>query len=231
MYSFYDFENLKALVLPYSDKAPYYRPFLLHGELQQVDIFLVGINPATSVYPSEVNIETWINTIVDYRLYNRDFSSKGSTRRGINGFLTFVKKHYTHSLIETNFNSYPTSKAEQLAQSHIRQEVEEGEKRFIKVIEAHEPALIILHGQQTITMFMDMLKKKNWKPSKRLFKKTPIEDRETQFPHFTFQYSSGKIAQVFSCRHLQYFGNKGDSYKEFLDGLTPFIMTLAKSKE
>lgn len=224
MKPFFSYENLNSLVQPYSSGFPYYRPFILHGKPQQIDLFLVGINPATSVFPEDgVGTDLWIETIMDYRLYDDRYSSNGRTRIGIRGFLNYIKKHYPYPFLETNINAYPTPKAVDLKKDSIKEAVIEGENRFIESLITHEPSIIILHSQQTTRYFIDILHKYKWISSRRVIKKTPIKHREQQLPHFTFFYSSGKKANVFACRHLKLFGQKGNSYKIFLDGLTPYL--------
>ncbi|MGE6612521.1 hypothetical protein ACQKFG_18565 [Peribacillus sp. NPDC076916] len=223
MHPFFLFENLNSLVQPFSDVSPYYRPFILHGEPTQIDLFLVGINPATSVYFSDgVDSCKWVETLMNHQLYHKRYSSNGPTRKGIQGLLNYVKIHYSNSILETNINTYPTDKAKYLKTPSIQKAVIEGEYRFIKVLVAHEPSLIILHGQYTTKHFINLLEKNQWITRRSVKKGMPIKYREQQFPHFTFSYPSGKKGNVFACRHLMYF-HKGNSYQDFLNGITPFL--------
>jgi hypothetical protein len=49
--------------------------------------------------------------------------------------------------METNICAYPTSKAEDLSDSHIKDRVIEGEALFIMLLKECEPSLLILHNQ------------------------------------------------------------------------------------
>ncbi|MEH7126575.1 hypothetical protein V7127_25640 [Bacillus sp. JJ1773] len=60
-----------SLVQPLEPGFPYFRPFILHKEPEHVDLFLIGINPATSVYPKNgVTIDYWIETLMNHNLSN-----------------------------------------------------------------------------------------------------------------------------------------------------------------
>jgi hypothetical protein len=223
MDTFFSKDNLTSLVRPYSEKDPYYRPFILHGKPSQIDLFLLGINPATSIYlKNGVDIETWIKIIMNHELYYKNYSSNGPTRKGIQGLLNIIKQHYPYPIFETNVNAYPTDRAEHLDEPAIQEAVFEGENRFKKVFGAHEPSIIILHGQYTTKHFINLLERNHLIKRRSIKKKTRIEEREKQFPHFIFTYPSGKKCTVFACRHLMYF-HEGDSYKNFLDGIIPFL--------
>ncbi|HDR4914376.1 TPA: hypothetical protein QCR52_004905 [Bacillus cereus] len=217
-------ENLVDLVKPNKPGLPYFRPFILHGKPEQIDLFLIGINPATAVYPEKgISVDTWIETLMDNRYYDAKFSSNGQTRIGIRGFLNYVKRHYPHPLLETNINAFPTPKAKDLKGNLINESVIEGEIRFKKLFLSFEPSLIILHSQHTTKYFIDFLVKNKFISKREVLKKTPIKLREKQFPHFTFSYSSGKVARVFACRHLKLFGYNGKSFEGFINGLTPYL--------
>ncbi|WP_129727944.1 hypothetical protein [Ectobacillus funiculus] len=229
MHPFFSHENLISLVKPFSEELPYYRPFILHGRPEQIDLFLVGINPATAVSPEDgVDIDTWVETLMDPGLYSTRHSSNGPTRLGIQGLLRYVKTYYPYSLLETNINAFPTSRAIGLEEYSVKEAVIEGQHRFIRILTTHEPSLIILHSQHTTREFIDILVKYKWIHPRHVLKKTTIKHRETQFPHFTFTYPSGKKAKVFACRHLQYFGHEGDSFQPFLHALVPFLKEKAK---
>lgn len=224
MESFYSNTNLKALVRPYKDGLPYYRPFILHGEPEKIELFLIGINPASSFFPEKgINIDNWIESLLNHNLYYERYSSNGQTRVGIRGILSYLKEHYPFSLFETNINAYPTQKAIDLKDTLIRDAVHEGEHRFLKVFTTHEPSIIILHSQHTTKRFINLLERYKLIPQRSVVIKTPIIQREKQFPHFTFRYASGKQANVFACRHLKLFGHKGMTFRDFLEGITPFL--------
>lgn len=217
-------EKLKLMIVPYSKDMPYFRPFLLHGEQTQVDLFLVGINPASRVtMEEEPNPDHWINCLLNYELYDQFFSSKGPTRRGIRGMLKRIKQTYTGSIIETNMNAFPTPKADDLKKASIKEAVEAGKKQFIQLLSEHEPAILILHGQTTVREFRKTLIKLKWIKPRDLLSKTKIREREQQFPILEFVYPSGKSARVFACRHLCLYQDEGLSFQPFLSNLTKFI--------
>lgn len=221
---FFDYENLEPLVKPIEPGFPYFRPFILHGDPKQVDVFLVGINPATPIFPEDgVTMDNWIESITDHKVYNQRYSSNGRTRTGINGLLSYIKSHYPFSIIETNINAFPTRKAIELTKRENLLAAQEGKKYFHKVLLAHEPSIIILFGKGALNDFIDFLILSKYMTYHLFLEDTPIEECENTCPFISFFYPSGKEAKVFACRHLKLFGHKGESYKKFLEGITPFL--------
>lgn len=53
---------------PAEGKA-YYRPIIFKGELKNVDIFFVGTNPATLIYPKDMDIDTYVDLLMDYERF------------------------------------------------------------------------------------------------------------------------------------------------------------------
>ncbi|WP_280559808.1 hypothetical protein [Priestia megaterium] len=93
----------------------------------------------------------------------------------------------------------------------------------MKVLTSHEPSIIIICSQHATKHFLDILVKYKWISARSVLKETPIKEREKQFPHFSFTYPSGKRVYIFSCRHLKLFGYRGNPFKDFLVGLTPYL--------
>jgi hypothetical protein len=231
MHPFFSYDNLVSLVEPLEPGFPYYRPFILHGEPEQVDLFLIGINPASSVFPKNgVTMDYWIETIMKQNFYNERFSSNGKTRIGINGILSYIKSQYPFSIIETNINAFPTAKSYDLKRRKFLLSAIEGNNIFNKVLAAHEPSIIILFGKEAVDYFIDFLLISQFIKYDPSLEDISIVDCEHLFPFITFFYPSGKEARVFACRHLRYFGHKGKTFNKFVSGLTPFLIELKNVK-
>jgi hypothetical protein len=44
----------------------YYRPFICKGDLSKGDIFFVGINPATPIFPKHMEIDKYVDLLLNY---------------------------------------------------------------------------------------------------------------------------------------------------------------------
>lgn len=76
-------DELKRMCTLQDDSKAYYRPFICNGELTQVDTFLIGINPATPILQSELDIDEYVKLLLNYdefiKYYKRQRVSKGKT--------------------------------------------------------------------------------------------------------------------------------------------------------
>ena len=95
-------EKVRTWCVPTQDNKAYYRPFICSGDLSKAYIFLAGINPATQIYPEEMDVDSYVDMLLDYSRFMEFYKSsrlkKGKdeisrTRTGMISFIDYLKKH------------------------------------------------------------------------------------------------------------------------------------------
>lgn len=217
------FDELKELSQAPSDGKAYYRPLICSGELDKADIFFVGTNPATPIYPRDLEHDDYIDLLMNYKEYieyykkcrvDKGKSEFSRTRIGMNSFLNWLSQHTSSSIIETEVIPYPTDKLKTLWKEPIAI-IEKGKNIFVDVILRFTPRLIILHGKETVEQALDIFMKRNIKVDRYVDLKQSIDSMEGQASLFTITYSNGKKGVIIACRHFVYYGYKGDSFSDF----------------
>ena len=146
-----------------SDLAPkegkaYYRPFICNRDLSKADIFFVGINPATPIFPGQMGLDEYVNLLLNYDMFMKHYKTSrlsqdkdeiSRTRIGMNSFFNWLSHYTDSSIVETDVISYPTSKLKEL-KKEPRFIVERGKEIFYSLVTTFEPSLIILHGKKTV---------------------------------------------------------------------------------
>ncbi|RYD02489.1 hypothetical protein N752_24480 [Desulforamulus aquiferis] len=151
-------QKLKELCKSPSPDKAYYRPLICKGELSNVDIFFVGTNPATPIYPKQMNLDTYVDLLMNYDKFigyykvSRIKDSKDEisrTRQGMFSFLNWLSSHTIASIAETEVIPYPTQSLKLLKKepSYI---IQRGKEIFCELVMEFSPRLLILHGKKTV---------------------------------------------------------------------------------
>ena len=212
----------QVCVSPIDDGRAYFRPFLCRGNPDNARTFLVGINPATPIYPHDISLDDYAKLLGNYELflaYYRDRRGRqgktgiSPTRRGIDSLGKWLENLTSAPVLETNIIAYPTRKASDLKREpdYILQK---GSQIFKSLLLGIRPALIVLHGAETIEGFIQVLAETGLAKD-ALSVNEKKEEFAKKAPLISFCYEDGSLAKVFACRHLRFYGNEGNSYAEF----------------
>ena len=213
---------LGECVAPENEKA-YYRPFICKGDLSKVDIFFVGINPATPIFPDHMEIDKYVELLLNYDefidFYNASRLNLGKdevsrTRIGMNSFFSWLSKHTDSSILETDAIPYPTAKLKEL-KKEPRFVIEKGKDIFYSLVAEFKPSLIILHGKKTVEYAFKTFNSRGLISPNEINVDLSIEQMEQQSPLIKFSYANGKTGVIMACRHFMYYGNRGESFEPF----------------
>lgn len=210
---------------------PYYRPFTCNGAIGEAKTFLVGTNPATSIYPSQMNIDDYVDLLLDYDRF-MDFYKKtrieanktkiSRTRVGMNAFMDWIRLHTNSSIIETDIIPFPTAKLKEL-KKEPEYIINRGKEIFYELLVKLQPEVIILHGKKTINHFNKISYQYNLSISNYMDLDRTIKELESQVPLFIIEYPSGKKGVGVACRHFMYYGATGNSYRLFREKLSQIM--------
>ncbi len=216
-------EKLKAWCEPILNGKAYYRPFICNGDLSNADIFLAGINPATPIYSEEMDIDEYMDLLLDYNKFMELYKSlrlqkekdeMSRTRKGMKSFIDYLKVHTKSSVLETDIIPYPTENIKLLKQEP-REIIERGKEIFYEIVMEFQPRLIIFYGKKSVEHAYDIFASKGLIGTDSMDMKKSIENMERQGTVCSFTYSNGKPCTVMACRHFMYYGNSGQFYEEF----------------
>lgn len=216
-------EQLKEMCAQsFIDKA-YYRPYICNGDINDIGIFCVGANPATPIYPSEMDLGEYIQLLNNYdqfMAYYKTMRGKqgkpeySRTRVGINSFMSWLRQQTSLAIMETNVNSYPTAKLEQLKREP-KEIIEKGRTIFKQLLLSIQPKLIIFHGKDAVMNFCEVVRVAGLRNGIDVDLSNKIEQMEEYMPLTTIKYPDGSIGTVLACRHFMYYGKSGDSFANF----------------
>lgn len=216
----------KLCEAPGNGKA-YYRPFICKGELDNVNIFFVGINPATAIYPEDMELDKYVELLLGYDRfieYYKNFriirgNSKFSrTRLGMNSFLEWLSKHTNSSIMETDVIPYPTENLKLLKKEPLSI-IERGKDIFYELVIRFKPKLLILHGKETVEQIVDLFRERGLLPRDYLNLEQTIDEMEKKVPFVEFTYPDNTTGTIAVCRHFMYYGSIGNSFKDFREKL------------
>jgi len=217
-------DEMKKLIGPFKGdpQNPYYRPFAEYQHENSYNIFLVGINPATSIYPEQVNEEEYMKMLRDAKIFKEKYSAIrminnktkiSRTRMGIES-LTRELEAEGEKVLQTNIISYPTPSVKKL-RSVNKEIIEESLSNFLILLTKQRPSILILYSKTALNFFLKLLISKKIIDERVKFDHTLKVMEEQEGPLLTFKNPAGSEVSVFVCRHLMYYGEKGESYKIF----------------
>lgn len=229
------FNELRGMCTPPDPDKAYYRPLLCKGDTENIPIFLVGINPATPIYPKQKSMEEYLDLILNYDVFMefykvaREEDGKtplSKTRTSINSFIDWLSSKTPASIAETNIIPYPTESLA-LLKKEPKDVRARGRDIFYKLMMHYRPSILIVHGKSTVQMLIDLL------TDKGLI--TDIEGTENQNTilkmdyssnsHVTqFYYPGGQSCSIIAYQHFIYYGQNGENSSRFRGRIEELLM-------
>lgn len=211
---------------------PYLRPPICKGDYRLAKAILIGINPASPIFPKDIEIKDYIKLCSDYSCFmefykkSRKDSGKAEisrTRKGILSFVKWLNSSLDINVIETDIFTYPTSSIKELNKIPKIDLLKSRTLFWESILSFTQCELIILYGSLTLKYFIELLIEKeiDWKVVCNLgidnimvneLSKFPIEYLEVHSPILEVEISNKKMV-VFVVRHLMYYGETGNSYE------------------
>lgn len=227
--------KLKSMVQPYNNNSahPYYRPFVVNDINEQYDIFLVGINPATPIFETDIDLDNYVDLLTNEDIFNKKYerirkennkTAKSRTRIGIENFVEDIEKETNKKVLVTNTNFYPTKNEKELRKVEPGAR-EQGAQSFLEVLEYHLPKVLIVHGRGAIKSLVRILYDNQFIDSTRTFKNSVIALKNADGPFMEFYHPNDKDKKVavFVCDHLIKHGHQGNSFSFFKDKIRNYL--------
>jgi len=232
------FNELKGMCTPPGPEKAYYRPLLCKnhkGNIDKLPIFIVGINPATPIYPKQINdIQEYVDLITDYEAFTEYYQAtrkeagkkpESKTRIAINQFVEWLSSITQVSIAETNIVPYPTESLPLL-----NKEPEEvftgGTAIFYKLMMHYQPRVMILHGKTTAQKLTALLIKKGLTTDTRgseLLNTLVKMDYSMDSRLAEFNYPDGQACSIIAYRHFISYGPKGPKSQLFMNRVEGLI--------
>jgi len=200
----------------------YYRPFVCKGSSRLHSIFLVGINPATPIYPADLELGAYLDLLLDYErfldYYQRVRQSAGKrpmsrTRQGMDSFIRWLTEKTSEPVVETNVITYPTPGATDLRKLPDSV-ITRGRAIFLDLLTGLQPKLLLLHGKWTVVEATHLLTGQGLL-RRQVDLSGDIQSLEDRSPLFSFVWGDGTTCMVLACRHFMYYGESGASFAGF----------------
>lgn len=223
----------KLCEAPSLDKA-YYRPFVSKGILKPRGIFVVGINPATPIFPNEIDLDRYAQLLFDYAEFKEYYKASrlkagktemSRTRKGIDSFIDWLVTQTDLTVTETNVIAYPTADIK-LLKKEPTWIIEQGKDIYGQLLLRLKPRLLILHGKGTVVNCLEILIKLGLSIQTAIDLNYSIEQMEKKLPLLCFEYQDGTVGTILACRHFMYYGKAGDSYSSFRNNVLAVLKEL-----
>ena len=198
----------------------YLRPFVARGPLTRGGAVVIGLNPATSIGPEDVDFEAYLDLLLDMERFStfyqelrvrRGKPSTSRTRMGLAGVAGRLATIGFPSVVETNVSPYPTEKGEELKGLPLVLQARHVLPELLVVL---KPRLMLLHGEDALKgVEAMMLDAELSHPRDRSF-----TDTVTHRPCIgQVTWDDGSACRVYVCPHLRFFGHKGGKRFAALD--------------
>lgn len=220
------------------EKYAYLRPYICRGNPYDARVFLTGINPAIPIYPNQVSLERYIEIVKDYETFlyfylksrkKQNKSTISRTRIGINSLVDWIENECKTRVVETDIFTYPTKNTKELL-AIDKQILNKSIEKFGQVLLEFQPDTIILYGSLTVDVLKKLLKDKNKKVEYFCENVVGIEDIEKIFPFARVTIDS-KYINVLACRHLMYYGKRGDSFENLRQNIKKSLGKYEKTEK
>ena len=219
----YTKSELRELCKPPGEGKAYYRPFICKGDINNIQIFLVGINPATPIYPSDMGLDEYLDKILDYDAFlnfykdNRRKHGKpelSRTREAINSFVNWLGTKTQVSVAETNIIPYLTVDLKHLnhEDNYIK---DRGRTLFLSLFNRFQPSLIITHGKVTVKEILNLFNTNNFIINKEASEYLLDMDYLNTDSIHCITFPDGKNCSIISFRHFRFYGANGEKSEEF----------------
>jgi len=228
--------ELEKVCAPIHDGKAYFRPFLCRGNILEAKTFLVGINPATPIFPEDVGLRTYVEMLLSHEKFYSFYVSlrkkRGKrgishTREGIGSFGRWLEEKTGCPVLETNMIAYPTRNEDSLK---LEPEYiwETGKQIFRSLLFGIRPKLIVLHGD-IVGHFLNILRQDGITPEILTTAKR-ITEMEKFMPVLSFTYPDGVRADVAACRHLSRYKMYKAEHESFKQRLGLFLKVQDSAK-
>jgi len=226
------FENLEALIKPFEGRTEYLIPMIIPDRTADYDVFLLGINPATTFSEEDCSPGRFAELLLDEQKFNEFYSRKrllgksqpvSKTKTGLLHFMKEVERETGVRLLRTNIIPFPAPNIRALKQvgpdiiAHSTQV-------FLEVLLTYEPRLLIVYSKYSLNKLMELLDGQGMLIRNDGLGKT-IRELERTGASFSFRYSNGKIGRIFPCRHFMYYGKEGRSFAPFRKRVIDHLQT------
>jgi hypothetical protein len=224
-------DDLKELVKPFEKDQPYYRPFVCNGDQTNLDIFIVGINPATPIYEKDIKIDEYVKLLMRYDDFYEEYqkireeagkTKISRTRIGTVSFVNELKRRTGKTIMETNVIPFPTATIKLLKEipDHV---IKHAQEIFYRVLTEYTPKVIIVHSKMSLKYLVNTLDENKLIHLDEIDWQQAIVAIENKAPFIEFTYPDGKKGAIFACRHFMYYGKNGKSFEEFREKLIHYI--------
>lgn len=232
------FNELKGMCTPPGPGKAYYRPLLCkshNGNIDKLPIFIVGINPATPIYPKQINdIQEYVDLIMDYEAFTEYYQAtrkeagkkpESKTRTAINQFVEWLFSMTQVSIAETNIVPYPTESLA-LLNKEPKEVFNGGTAIFYKLMMHYQPRVMILHGKTTAQMLTNLLidnKLITNTKGNEFFNTVVKMDYSADSKLAEFIYPDGQACSIIAYRHFMSYGLKGPKSQLFMNRVEGLI--------
>ena len=189
-------------------------------------VFIVGTNPATPIFPSEISPQTYRSLICSAAQFEpvyatirrkREQPEDGRTRQGLRSLSNWFLSQGVAGVLETNVIPFPTK--DEAALRLVSRE-RQSHWVFQEICETFRPSLIVLHGKPAKDAFIDIVA-----PTRLAWARdVSVGELERRLEPLTAgQWTPRDPYGVFVCRHLMYYGERGNSYEPFRRAVQPYL--------
>lgn len=205
----------------------FYRPFTPRPKSERnFDIYLMGINPATPISVQQYPLDCYMEALSCPEKYIEMYSyvrgkigNSSRTRLGITSFSEELRNRSGLNVLETNVIPYPTRNLKELKyyERKFPQVIQQAESLFYELLLIDRPKVLIVYSKASLLYLLNILVGKNIVISNSelsALKKKSIRLLEKEST-IKFVYPTGEEAEIFSCRHLMYYGHHGKSFINF----------------
>lgn len=212
--------ELREMCMPPGPGKAYFRPLLCKGRIDHLPIFIVGINPATPIYPNQKGLEEYYNLITNYEAFMKLYSDArvaegkkplSKTRESIKSIVEWLSTKTPASIAETNIIPYPTEKAA-LLKKEPESVLNQGKDIFYRLLMHYQPEILILHGKSTSQMLAELLFHKGLvavNEKDELLATILKMDYSANSPLAEFNYPDGESCSIVAYKHFKYYGPNG----------------------
>ena len=148
---------------------------------------------------------------------------------GINSLVDWIENECKTRVVETDIFTYPTKNTKELL-AIDKQILNKSIEKFGQVLLEFQPDTIILYGSLTVDVLKKLLKDKNKKVEYFCENVVGIEDIEKIFPFARVTIDS-KYINVLACRHLMYYGKRGDSFENLRQNIKKSLGKYEKTEK
>lgn len=226
-----DPDKLANICRPPAAGKAFFRPFIAKDPPETAGVFLVGVNPASAIYPEEgIDAASYAEMLFVYKRFEEYYSSsrvaKGKrvvspTRKAIDDFSAWLKATTGLAVLETNVVGYPTGDYKELV-TQGEDIIESGQDIFRALLMGIRPKYIVLHGRHAVKHFRTVVETSGIAILEGSLR-GGLAELEQRMPVAIVQYFDGCTAEVFACQHLCKAQSNPARHHAFRAGLEAYL--------